>query len=82
MKKLGILVLTAAGSIAIYEYLKKVGLTDQITGQIKRTIGSATGDTGMQVEGLFDSGKGKTKEFFQDAKESVNDVVNDIKREI
>lgn len=81
MKKLGLLVLTAAGSIAIYEYLKKVGLTDQITGQIKRTIGSATNDRKMQAEGLFDSGKGRTKEFFHDAKEAVDDVVNDIKND-
>lgn len=80
MKKLGLLLLTAAGSVAIYEYLKKVGVTDQITGRIKRVVGSATDDVGMQAEGLFESGKGKTKSVLHDAKEAVEDAVEDLKR--
>ena len=80
MKKLGLLLLTAAGSVAIYEYLKKVGVTDQITGHIKRVVGSATDDVGMQAEGLFESGKGKTKSVFHDAKEAVEDAIDDLKR--
>ena len=78
MKRLGLMLLTAAGSVAIYEYLKKVGVTDEITGRIKRIVGSATDDVGMQVEGLFDTGKGKAKSAFNDAKEAVEDVVEDL----
>lgn len=81
MKKLGFLILTAAGSVAVYEYLRKIGVTDQITGQLKRAVGSVTEDRSLQAEGLFETGKGKTKEFFQDAKSVADDVIDDIKNE-
>lgn len=79
MRKLTALFITAAGSVAIYEYLRKIGVTDQINGKVKSAIGSVTKDRSLEVEGLFDTGKGKTKEFLHDAKTTAEEVLDDIK---
>lgn len=79
MKKLGILALTAAGAVVVYEYLRRNGVVDQVKGDAKRFVGSLTDDPKLEAEGLFDTGKGKTKEVFEDVKETAKDTVNDIK---
>lgn len=74
MKKLLGVILTAAGSIATFEFLRKKGVVDEVSGKIKQNVGALTKDRKMQAEGLFEEGKGHVKGFVDDVKHAVDDL--------
>lgn len=78
MKKISAFLVTAVGSIAIYETLKRYGIIDQINGKIEQAVGKSTDDPGLQIKGMFTSGKGKVKEAFEDTKDAFEDAVEDF----
>lgn len=39
----------------------KTGFVDQAKGEVKDRVGGATGDKGMQAEGMMDKAAGKSK---------------------
>lgn len=78
MKKFGLVVLTAVGSVAAYEYARKQGWIDQLSGEVKRSVGKVTEDPSLQIKGFFQSKRGEVKEAVSDVKEAVEDVVEDI----
>ncbi len=47
------------------------GKVDELKGKAKQGVGSATGDTELQTEGVIDEGKGKIKQAFGDLKDAV-----------
>ncbi|SOC39041.1 CsbD family protein [Salinicoccus kekensis] len=49
---------------------------DQQKGNIKETIGNATGDKDMESEGKKDKNTGKAKEFVENAKNKANDTID------
>lgn len=49
------------------------GKVDELKGKAKQGIGGATGDHGLQGEGLVDEAKGKVKQAWGDVKETVKD---------
>lgn len=82
MKKLGLVALGAigaVGAVALYEYLRREGVVDQVKGEAKRYAGSATNDRKLEAEGMLDVGKGKTREVVEDVKDAAKDTVKDIK---
>jgi uncharacterized protein YjbJ (UPF0337 family) len=52
---------------------------DQAKGKIKQAAGNLTGDKDLKNEGKVDEATGKVKEFFEDAKEKVEHVVDQFK---
>lgn len=74
MKRLGLLALTAAGAVALYEVLRRNGTVDKLKGEIKKAAGAATDDIGLELEGHFDTGKGKVKEVVDDVKQGAKRV--------
>lgn len=79
MRKLLFTAAVVAGSVAAFEYLRRKGVVDELSGKAKRTMGDLADDTGMKVEGLYEEGKGKVKEFFHDTKEAAKDAADDAK---
>ena len=57
----------------------KTGFVDQAKGEVKDRVGGATGDKGMQAEGMMDKAAGKIKEKANDVKEKSKDVADDVK---
>ncbi|MCD2137076.1 CsbD family protein [Salinicoccus halitifaciens] len=49
---------------------------DQQKGNIKETIGNATGDKDMESEGKKDKNAGKAKEFVDKAKNKTNETID------
>ena len=49
---------------------------DQQKGNIKETIGNATGDKDMESEGKKDKNTGKAKEFVENAKNKANETID------
>jgi uncharacterized protein YjbJ (UPF0337 family) len=47
------------------------GKADEVKGKVKQGVGGATGDHGMQGEGLVDEAKGKVKQAYGDVKEAI-----------
>lgn len=47
------------------------GKVDEVKGKAKQGIGGATGDHGLQAEGVVDEAKGKIKQAYGDVKESI-----------
>ncbi len=71
MKKTKTFIITAVGSIVIYEAMRKSGLLDRLTGEIKKRVGHATNDPDLEFEGMIDKGKGTVKGWVHDLKETV-----------
>ncbi len=55
---------------------KVEGKTDELKGNVKQTIGNATGDRGMQAEGMADEAKGKGKGVLGEAKDALNNATD------
>lgn len=49
---------------------------DQQKGNLKETIGNATGDKDMESEGKKDKNAGKAKEFVENAKDKANETID------
>lgn len=47
------------------------GKVDEVKGKAKQTVGGATGDHGLQGEGMVDEAKGKVKQAYGDMKDAV-----------
>ena len=54
------------------EHIK--GAADKIKGAVKDTVGKATGDKKMEVEGKMDKAKGAAHNFAGDVKDAVRDA--------
>lgn len=52
---------------------------DQASGQVKETVGKATGDKRTEAEGKSEKAAGKAKEFVNDVKETIDGAVEGIK---
>ena len=52
---------------------------DQASGQVKETVGKATGDERTEAEGKSEKAAGKAKEFVNDVKETIDGAVEGIK---
>jgi uncharacterized protein YjbJ (UPF0337 family) len=57
------------------------GKFDQVKGQIKQSIGEATGNESLANSGAADQVKGHVKEAWGNTKDAANAVANDAKRE-
>lgn len=79
MKKTFAFLLTAVGSIAVYETLKHYGVIDQVRGKFEQGYGKVTNDPMTQVKGVFHSGKGELKETVQDVKQTISNTIDDIR---
>lgn len=79
MKKFMAGIIAALGSIVLFEALRRKGVVDQVSGQVKESLGQATGDKQMEAEGVFGQAKGKTKEFVSDVKEAVTNSMENSK---
>ncbi|MBI0604307.1 CsbD family protein [Enterococcus faecalis] len=58
------------------------GTTDKIKGKAKEVSGDATGDDKQKTEGFLDQAIGKAKEAVSDAKDKVEDIVEDVKEKL
>lgn len=52
---------------------------DQTKGKIKQAVGDLTDNRDLQREGRVDENAGKAKEFAKDAKNKVDDVIDNVK---
>ncbi len=50
---------------------------DQFSGKVRQVKGAVTGDTGDKAAGNFETGKGKVKEFAEDAKDDLKDTFDE-----
>jgi uncharacterized protein YjbJ (UPF0337 family) len=57
------------------------GRTDQAAGEVKETVGEATGDKELEREGLGEQLAGKVQEREGDRKEDIGDLVDDAASE-
>ena len=55
---------------------------DQAKGRVKEAAGDLTNDDELKREGKADRAGGKVKEFAENAKEKVEDVVDDVKDKV
>lgn len=55
---------------------KDTGFVDQAKGEVKDRVGGATGDKGLQAEGMMDKAAGKIKEKAKDVADDVKDRLN------
>ncbi len=51
---------------------------DQTKGNMKETIGNATGDKNLESEGKKDKNAGKAKEFVEDAKNKTTETIDNF----
>lgn len=58
---------------------KDTGFVDQAKGEVKDRVGGATGDKGLQAEGMMDKAAGKVKETANNVKEKAQDVADNVK---
>lgn len=54
------------------------GKEEQVKGNLKETVGNATGDKKLEKEGTKDKLVGKAKEFVDDAGEKADDAIDNI----
>jgi uncharacterized protein YjbJ (UPF0337 family) len=54
------------------------GMMDQAKGTAKEAWGRATGDEDTEAEGQIDQAKGRAKEGLADARDAVDDVVDEL----
>ena len=52
---------------------------DQAKGRVKQAVGDLTDNKDLKKEGQADENAGKVKEFFEDAKDKAEDLVDKIK---
>jgi uncharacterized protein YjbJ (UPF0337 family) len=55
---------------------------DQAKGKIKQAVGDLTDDNDLRKEGKNDEKAGKVKEFFGDAKDKADDLVDKVKDKV
>ncbi|MBO0423355.1 MULTISPECIES: CsbD family protein [Enterococcus] len=55
------------------------GNIDKIKGKAKEVAGDVTGDNKQKAEGFLDQTIGKAKEVASDAKDKLDDVVENVK---
>jgi len=56
------------------------GRTDQAAGEVKETVGEATGDKELEREGLGQQVAGAAQEKDGDRKEEIGDAVEDLSK--
>lgn len=78
MKKTTGFLMTAIGSIVVYEALRRNGVLDRVKGSFEQEYGKLTQDPKLQAKGLFHSTKGEVKDVIHDVKESVEDSIEEI----
>ena len=54
------------------------GKTDELKGNVKQSVGDATGDRDMQAEGMVDEAKGKGKGVLGEAKDAINNAAASV----
>lgn len=54
------------------------GKLDQAKGNIKETIGNATGDKEIEKEGRNEKAAGKAKEYVEKASDKVNESIDNL----
>lgn len=59
---------------------KRDAKLDQLKGKVKEETGKLTGDKRTEYEGKTEKTSGKVKEFFEDAKDSVEGVIDGAKK--
>ena len=52
---------------------------DQAKGKVKQAVGDLTGNRDLKREGRTDEKAGKAKEVVQDAKNKVDDTIDNVK---
>jgi uncharacterized protein YjbJ (UPF0337 family) len=52
---------------------------DQAKGRVKQAVGDLTDDKDLKKEGKADENAGKVKEFFEDAKDKADNMVDKVK---
>jgi uncharacterized protein YjbJ (UPF0337 family) len=78
MKRLIGLGLSVVGAVAIFEYLRRKGIVDQIKGEVKRFVGSVTDNEQLKTEGVIDTVKGKTLKVVDEVKHVAKETIADI----
>jgi uncharacterized protein YjbJ (UPF0337 family) len=58
------------------------GTVDEVTGNVKQTVGKATGNERLEGEGKLDELKGDLKQGAADVKDKIEDVGREIKERI
>ncbi|MET3564162.1 uncharacterized protein YjbJ (UPF0337 family) [Enterococcus rotai] len=58
------------------------GNMDKIKGKAKEVTGEVTGDNKQKAEGFLDQTIGKAKEVASDAKDKLDDVVENVKEKL
>jgi len=58
------------------------GKIDRLKGNIKETVGDATGDEQLRDEGIADQAAGNVQEGFGKARRKVGDVIHDVAHKI
>ena len=55
------------------------GELDEVKGNVKSTVGRATGDERLEGEGLLDEVTGNLKQAAADVQDKVEDIASDIR---
>ena len=55
------------------------GKVDEVQGRAKSAVGNVTGDDKMKGEGEMDQAKGKLKQGFEDAKDKIGDLIDNVR---
>ena len=58
------------------------GKIDRLKGNIKETVGDATGDEQLRDEGITDQASGNVQEGFGKARRKVGDALHDVAHKI
>jgi uncharacterized protein YjbJ (UPF0337 family) len=61
------------------EHGRTEGTVDEVKGNVKSTVGRATGDKRTEGEGKLDEAKGAVERGAEDVKDKVEDIGRDIK---
>ncbi len=77
MKKFLAGALALAGSVAAFEFLRRKGVVDQVSGKVKKVVGEVTENKEMEAEGVFQQSTGKAKEFASNVTEAVKENFED-----
>lgn len=57
---------------------EKEGKLEQAKGNVKETVGNATGDKDLEKEGKDDKLAGKAKEYVENASDKANDTIDKL----
>jgi len=58
------------------------GKVDRLKGQVKQTVGDATGDQRLHDEGVADEAAGNVEEGFGKARRKVGEALHDVAHKI